>query len=352
MSITNNNVIQCDIDLIISSRNDWQNLAGKSVLVTGANGFIPSYIVYTLLALNDTVLMDNKIQIFALVRNHDKAKKKFGLLIGRQDFTLIVQDITNFSIFDKPLDIIIHAASQASPKYYGTDPVGTIKANTIGTANLLDLAVKKNIERFIFISSGEVYGVLDGTIPIISEDYTGNVDITNIRSCYAESKRVGETMCVSWAHQYGFHVNMLRLSHTYGPGVELDDGRVFGDFVRNIINNENIKLNSDGSAKRCFLYITDMIQALFTILFKGDNLEAYNVSASTGISIFDLAKLLCSLNPEKQLAIEFTNPIIDSRYLKSSSTEILLSTQKLSSLGWSETVTLTDGFTRMIKSYN
>lgn len=352
MKLTYNKIIDNDIDEILSESLDWNAFAGKSVLVTGANGMLPAYIVYALLGLNETLLKNNKLKVYANVRNYEKAKDKFSLFLNRDDFELIVKDVVEFIDFNKHIDIVIHAASQASPKYYGIDPVGTLKANTIGTMNMLELAKKNNCERFLFISSGEVYGVLDGTIPVIDEKYTGNVDITNVRSCYAESKRMGETMCVSYARQYGIHVNMIRLAHTYGPGCALDDGRVFADFVRNVINGEDIVVNSDGSAKRCFMYVTDMIKGLFYVLLKAESCESFNVSSMEETSIKDLATMLCSFYPEKHIKAYFAMVKDDKAYMKSKSTSIVLANKKLSDLGWKQTVAVNDGFRRMIESYS
>lgn len=351
MTTTGNTIIDNDLEEIISEPLHWEYLAHKNIIVTGANGMLPAYIVYTLLALNDTYLKEKKCKIIANVRNYDKAKRKFERFLNRDDFQLLLKDVSELTEFCGKLDIVIHAASQASPKYYGTDPVGTLKANNIGTMNMLELARKNNCEKFLFFSSGEVYGVLDGSVSVIDETYTGNVDITDVRSCYAESKRMGETMCVCYAQQYGLHVNMLRLAHTYGPGCALDDGRVFADFVRNIIDNENIIVNSDGSAKRCFMYVSDMIKALFYVLFKGKNKEAYNVSSTKETSIKELAEMLCGLFPEKQLHAEFSETKDNNLYMKSKSTVGKLDNAKLCGLGWRQTVSLEDGFRRMIQSY-
>jgi nucleoside-diphosphate-sugar epimerase len=346
-----NVIISEDIQTILSEKIEWDYLGGKTILVTGASGFIPSYIIYLLSELNTIKLKNNPITILALVRNKEKAQKKFGQFMSGNYFRLMISDVSQPIHLHEKINIIIHAASQASPKYYGVDPVGTLKANTIGTANMLELAKNCGTEKFIYISSGEVYGVLDGSLNTITESYTGNVDITDVRSCYAESKRMGENMCVCWSHQYGFHVNMLRLSHTYGPGVELDDGRVFGDFVKNVINNENIILNSDGKAKRSFLYISDMIIALFMILFKGENRQAYNIAADRETEIKELAAMLCNLYPEKKLSIEFNKTIASAGYIRSASTGAALSTEKLKKLGWNQKVSLEHGFHRMIESY-
>jgi dTDP-glucose 4,6-dehydratase len=188
-------------------------------------------------------------------------------------------------------------------------------------------------------------------MPVVTEEYAGNGDITNVRSCYAESKRMGETMCVCWSHQYNFHVNMLRLSHTYGPGVELDDGRVFGDFVRNVLNNEDIVLTSNGKARRSFLYITDMILALFKVLLQGENRQAYNVASDTETEILELAQILCGLYPEKHLLVKFSESKADAGYIRSASIGAGLCADKLKKLGWRQKINIHDGFYRMIESY-
>jgi nucleoside-diphosphate-sugar epimerase len=347
------NSIDDDVKIIVSESIDWLYLNGKTILITGASGFIPSYVVYTLLKLNETFCLDETIYIIALVRNKVKAETKFSSFLKNKYFHLIIDDVASTDIVKNiavKIDIIIHAASQASPKYYGIDPVGTLKANSIGTINMLDLAKNNGSEKFLFISSGEVYGTLDNKLSKIREDYTGNVDITNVRSCYAESKRIGETMCVCWSHQYNLHVNMLRLSHTYGPGIELNDGRVFADFVKNIVQNEDIILTSDGKSKRGFVYITDMILALFRVLFYGENKQAYNVAADSEVTILELAKILCGIYPDKNIAVKFKN-VVSPNYIRSSSTNVSLCADKIKKLGWRQKIQIEKGFKRMIESY-
>ena len=334
-----------DIQDVLSEKLNWEKLKNKTVLISGANGFIPAYIVRTLLALGN-------INVIGIVRNLDKAKAKFGNELNNKNLKLIVQDISEPINITEKIDYIIHSASQASPKYYGVDPVGTLKANTLGTYNLLELAVKNNVEKFLFFSSGEIYGKIDDNTPKITEDYTGDIDCTNVRSCYGESKRMGENMCVCYSQQYSIPVNMIRLSHTYGAGVLLDDGRVFGDFVKNIINNENIVLNSDGSAKRSFLYITDMIKALFYVLFNGEDKQAYNIASPIETSILELAQTLVKLYPEKNLKVEFAKDVYKEGYIKSPSSRANFDTSKLEALGWKPSVDIRKGFKKMIDSYN
>jgi nucleoside-diphosphate-sugar epimerase len=349
-----NTIIKDDINFILSENINWSYLKGKTILITGANGFIPSYVVYTLLRLNETVCLEDPIFIIALARNKAKAEAKFLPFFKNEQFCLVVCDVAYVDVasfnMGRKIDIIIHAASQASPKYYGIDPVGTLKANSIGTIHMLDLAKNNGSEKFLFISSGEVYGTLDNNLSKVKEDYTGNVDITNVRSCYAESKRIGETMCVCWSHQYNLCTSMLRLSHTYGPGLDLNDGRVFADFVKNIVQNEDIILTSDGKSKRSFVYITDMILALFRVLFYGESKQAYNVAADSETEILELAKILCGLYPDKNLAVKFKN-VVSSTYICSPSTGASLCTDKIKKLGWRQKIQIEKGFKRMIESY-
>ena len=339
-----NNIIEKDIENIKEEKLPWGELENKTVLVSGANGFIPSYIVRTLLSIDNA-------KVIAVVRNKQKAETKFREELNNNNLTLIIQDISEPIKIEEKIDYIIHAASQASPKYYGIDPVGTLKANTLGTYNLLELAIEKKVKKFLFFSSGEIYGKISENTPKINEVYSGDLDCANVRSCYGESKRMGENMCVCYSQQYNIPVNMIRLSHTYGPGVLLDDGRVFGDFVKNIVNNENIILNSDGSAKRSFLYITDMIKALFYVLFFGEDKQAYNIASSKETSILELAQTLVSLYPDKNLKVEFAKDIFNEGYIKSASSRANFDTTKLQSLGWRETINVKDGFKRMIESY-
>ncbi len=338
-------IVQEDIHNILSEDLPWSDLKDSTVLVTGAGGFIGGYIVQTLLALGN-------VKVIGIVRNLNKAQHKYLHCSNHDHLVLIEQDVCIPLEQKINADYIIHAASQASPKYFGSDPVGTLKANVLGTFNLLELAVHLQTKKFIFISTGEVYGILDDNKKNISEEYYGYVNFINIRSCYAESKRMAENMCICYAHQYGIQVNMLRLSHTYGPGIDLNDGRVFADFTKNIVKNEDINLYSDGSALRNFIYITDAILALFYILFKGQSSHAYNVASDKETSIIDLAHLLCNIFPEKQLKVRCnTKREGHSTYIKSESSRASYNTNKLKKLGWITKTDVSVGFKRMITSY-
>jgi UDP-glucuronate decarboxylase len=330
----------------------WNEFEGKTVLISGANGFLPAYMVETLLYLNET-RHHTPTKVIGLVRNIDKAKARFAAYQNRSDLQFLVQDVCDPVKIDLPMDYIIHAASQASPKYYGIDPVGTLSANVLGTFNLLNLAKEKKVKGFLFFSSGEVYGQVPSSDKPIGETDFGVLDPAAVRSCYGESKRMGETMCVAWAHQFSIPTKMVRPVHTYGPGMSFDDGRVFADFVANVVQNQNIVMKSDGRAIRAFCYLADATKAYFTVLLRGKIGEAYNVgNANAELSVLELAEMLVKLFPEKNLQVVRQIPLVDAHgYLPSSVIHNTINMDKINQLGWIADTSPLVGFERTVRSY-
>jgi UDP-glucuronate decarboxylase len=347
-----NRIIQEDLARITSAGLPWTDFSGATVLVSGANGFLPAYLVETLLYLNEQG-QAKPTKVLALVRSREKAEARFAHLAGRKDLQFLVQDVCEPVTVDGPVDYVIHAASQASPKFYGVDPVGTLSANTLGTHHLLGLARAKRARGFLFFSSGDVYGQVDPAGKPIREDAYGPVDPTDVRSCYGESKRLGETMCVCWAHQYQVPAKIVRPFHTYGPGMKLDDGRVFADFVADIVHNRDIVMKSDGSAVRPFCYLADAAVGYFTVLCKGATGQAYNVGNDRAeISVRDLAHLLVGLFPEKKLRVIQQEHQLAPGYLKSKVVRICPDLSKIRQLGWEPRTTVEQGFRRTIESFS
>lgn len=343
-------IVREDIETVLSAELPWGNFANTTVLISGAAGYLPAYMVETLLHLNDSDPA-RACKVVALVRNPARARERFSHCLDRVDFEIFEQDVCNRINWKGEADFIIHAASQASPKYYGTDPVGTIAANTLGTHHLLALARDRGAIGFLYFSSSEVYGE-NYRATALSEDAAGSVDPTQVRSCYAEGKRAGETFCVSYAHQHDVPCRIVRPFHTYGPGMRLDDGRVFADFVANVVRNENIVLKSDGSARRAFCYLSDAVGGFFHVLLKGETAEAYNVAnPGGGMSIRELAELLVSLYSEKKLKVEIDQLSKPAGYIASSVSRCLPDITKISNLGWMPVVSVSDGFRRTVQSY-
>lgn len=343
-------IINEDIDRIISSDLPWEQFRDSTVLVAGASGMIPSYVVYTMLGLNDNLGMG--IKVLALVRNEAKARGIFGNLLSRDDIELIAQDVTEPLHVDGPVDYIFHGASPARPKQHKAAPVGTIRANINGTINLLELAVSKNAKGFVLMSSSEVYGSIEPTekrlTSGISEDDYGYLDCLNTRSCYSEGKRAAETLCACYMQQYGVPCTVPRFAHIYGPGLGLDDGRVQADFAANVVRGENIVMKSDGSSQRAYTYVSDAVCGMFYALLKGSDI-AYNIADSSNIiSIRQLAEAFIASRPEKglQLVIDIDKNTA-GKY--NPAKFIGLDNSKIKALGWSPKVDITEGTKRMVK---
>jgi len=346
-----NRIIEEDLKNITSSNVDWLQFNEKTILVSGANGFLPAYIIETLLYLCNGQILDS-VEIIALVRNEQKAKNRFKHHLNTKHLHFIVQDVNDPIEIEEPIDFIIHAASQASPKYYGIDPVGTLKANTVGTYNLLELARKKQVEAFLYFSSSEVYGKVSTELKDIKENDYGYIDPCAIRSCYAESKRMGENMCVCWVSQYDINVKIVRPFHTFGPGMMLDDGRVFADFVKNIVQRENIVLNSKGDAVRAFCYLSDAVIAFFKILLYGKKGEAYNMgNPNNTIAIIELANMLANMYQDRGIEVVVNLENTNQSYMPSQVITNIPNIEKLSALDWKPNVTLSEGFKRTIEYY-
>lgn len=343
-------IIESDLKAIAESPLPWERLIGKKVLVSGAAGFIPAYMVECLLYLNEVA--DFRIRVFGMVRNLDKARERFKAYLERPDLELLVQDL-GLPLQGAPeVDIIIHAASQASPKFYAKDPVGTLRPNVLGTSNLLDLAKSSGVENFLFLSAGEIYGEVESAHLPTPENYFGRVDSLSLRSCYAESKRMGETMCVSWHQQFGVPAKIVRPYHTYGPTMDLGDGRVHADFVADILNGRNIVLKGDGSVRRVFCYLADAVLGFFTVLLKGKDGEAYNIANSDAeVTVLELAERLVKLFPEKGLQVVREKRPEGSNYLPSPLTRTLPDIAKARALGWKPLTGIEDGFSKTIRSY-
>jgi len=344
-----NSIIESDLKYIVDEKLAWELFENKTILVSGASGFLPAYMVETLLYLNETRQFN--IKVIGLVRNLEKARTRFSYYNGDKNLQLISQNVCDKIEIDEDIDYIVHAASQATPKYFQADPVGTLSPNVIGTANLLNLAVEKKVECFLFFSTSGVHGYVDESNYPIKEDCYGYLDPTNLASCYLESKRMGENMCVAWMHQYGVPVKIVRPATTYGPGLKLDDGRSFADFISNIVNYQDIEIFSDGKALRNFCYLADATLGFFTVMLKGKAGEAYNIATDHEISIIDLAKLLVeNVFPERNLKVVIKKDVLKN-YLRVNFSRTAVDITKVKALGWKFSFPIEEGFKRTVESY-
>ena len=348
--MTPTDILEEDMRFITKANLPWDSFRNKTILISGASGFLPAYMVETLLYLNDKRELGCKL--IGIVRNKERAISRFKRYQDRSDLQLIVQDVSQQFTIDEKIDFIVHAASQASPKYYGVDPVGTLSANILGTYWLLEIAKKNQIEAFLYFSSGEVYGEVNtNQIPTPEHSY-GYIDPTNVRSCYAESKRMAENMMVSYAHQYGLTVKIVRPFHIYGPGLRLDDGRVYSDFIADILHDRDIVILGNGLAVRAFCYLSDATVGFFTVMLKGENSGAYNVgNPDCTLSINALATQLKELYTDRNIKINNKNRVNEPGYIQSNISINQPDISKIMELGWKPYTSIQVGFKRTVESF-
>ena len=332
-----------DILQIFEQDLPWEKLSGVNILVTGATGLIGGCLVETLM-LNP----NRDYQVYASGRNEERARSRFKDFADNLAFHFLRHDVMQPLQSDIRFDVIIHAASNASPNFFAQKPVEVIKSNIDGVAHLMDYGISHGMKRFLYVSSGEVYGEGDGRV--FTEDYSGYVDCAKPRSCYPSSKRAAETLCVSYAAEYGADVVIARPCHTYGPHFTEQDNRVYAQFIRNVLRGEDIVMKSTGEQFRSWCYVVDCVSALLHILLKGTNSEAYNIAdADSNISIRELAETIASIGGRR---VVVDVPDVDERRGFNPVTKSVFSTEKLKSLGWTPLNHISCGLHNTIEEIN
>jgi UDP-glucuronate decarboxylase len=290
-------IIQEDIEHIGTRLVKYKSqFEGKTIVLTGAFGFIGKYLVLTLKYLNERYLKDkvNALLLDNFVTGYQQQ------IISNENLVYYKHNVIEPFNTDQPVDYVIHAAGIASPAYYTKFPIETMDVGTIGTRNMLELARQKHSRSFVFMSSSEVYGDPDPIHVPTKEDYNGNVSITGPRSCYDESKRFGETMSLAYYRIYNAPVKIIRPFNVYGPGIRPDDYRVLPNFIEHALRREPLPIHGDGKNTRSYCYIADAIEAIFKLLLTDANGECFNVgNPEPEISVADLAVLIANAMPEK-----------------------------------------------------
>lgn len=334
-------IVKQDVLRIAEYSLDWDKLQGKTVLVTGATGFIGSYIIYALMERVKNYQAD--IDVIAMVRNKERAMDKFRDYMDMGRIQFLIGDVTEPITDSCHADFIIHCASNAAPDKYASDPVGTMQINFFGTSHVLDFAGRCGADKFLYVSTIEVYGKTDNLDMIGEEDF-GYISSSNVRSCYPESKKCCENLTICYGKQYGLNVSVGRLSYIYGAGMSKTDAKVCAMFARNVAAGEDIVLKSAGTQLRSYTYVSDAISGLLTVLLNGENGEAYNIASSTSkITIAEMAEKCCELFPEKGSRLRFEIPDNQEKGAFSFIANAVLDSNKLESLGWKGQVSLDDG---------
>lgn len=315
-------------------------LSGCNILVTGGTGLIGSCLI-------DNLMLNSKkdYQVFAIGRNQNRANSRFNRFKDDPTFHFLLGDVTEPLRCDTPFHYIIHAASNGSPNFFVNNPVEVMKSNIYGVSNLIEYGIRHDMKRFLYVSTGEVYGINESMV--LDEKSYGYVDILSTRSCYPSSKRAAETLAMCYASEYGADVVVARPCHTYGPHFTESDNRVYAQFIRNVINSQDIVMKSAGTQYRSWCYVEDCVNAMLYILLKGESGEAYNIADKNSVvTIRELAEMIARIAGRKVVMQ------LPSDYEKTEFTPInraVFDTTKIESLGWTISGTMEEKLRKTIE---
>ena len=302
-----------------------------NIVITGGSGFVGSYLCEKL--INDgheIIVVDNLLTGSTENINH---------LMDNENFSFIEHDVQNHIEIENKVDYVLHFASAASPKAYTEHPVNTLKAGSVGTINTLGLAKKHDAE-YLLASTSEVYG--DPLISPQTEEYWGNVNPNGERSMYDEAKRFAEAAVATYSRSYDLKTKIVRIFNTYGPRMQLNDGRVVTNFIVQALKNENITIYGDGSQTRSFSYVEDTVAGIISLM-NSSEYDVFNIGNPNEMTVGQLAEKI----------IELTDSTSEIKYLelpnddpKQRKPDI---TKAKTKLNWEPKVNLEEGLTKTIK---
>lgn len=325
-------------------------LKNSNILITGITGMVGSAISDFLMFLN--IEKSFNVNLIGIGRSKINAEKRFDYFYD-DNFSFYEYDISDSKIIDdkelknRKIDYIIHAASNATPNTYVNDPIGTMTGNFIGMKNMMDLAKINRVIKTIYISSGEAYGIIDKKTPY-REDEIVKIENWKLRSAYPVSKIASETLAFCYDSQENIKTAIVRLVHTFGPTMSINDDRAVSSFIRGALNNKNIVLKSSGSQVRNYLYVFDVVLSLLLLLDRVLETTIINLSKTNNqVSIYELAEIIAN---EAGVSLEVMDK--SSSEGKSGFTENkfqILDDQRLSMLNIEIQTTILDGIRKTIK---
>ncbi|MDJ0973743.1 MAG: NAD-dependent epimerase/dehydratase family protein [Planctomycetota bacterium] len=299
------------------------------IVLTGGAGFVGSHLCDALLARGDRVTAFDNFTT--------GSRANVAHLAGNDAFRLVEQDVSLGIPVEGDVDAVLHFASPASPKHYLADPIATLRAGSYATHHALDLSRDRGAV-FMMASTSEVYG--DPEITPQPESYWGNVSSIGPRSCYDEAKRYAEAATMAYRRQHGLDTRIVRLFNTYGPRMDLDDGRALPAFLKAAEEGGAIEIHGDGLQTRAFCYVDDTVEGILTVLDKGDD-HPVNVGRPGEMTILDFARLVLELT-ESDAEITHVAPLEHDP--KRREPEI----RRLEALGWAPQVDVREGLERTV----
>lgn len=325
----------------------WTELKNKTIFVTGATGLIGFELINVFNYIN--LKYGLNMNVLALVRNKEQAIERFRNILDCGMLKLIVGNVEKLPAIKEPIDYIIHGASQTASKEFVIHAVETLQTSVMGTRNLLELAKIKKVSSFVYLSSMEVYGYPPKGHKV-AENEIGAFTPLSSRNSYPISKITAEAMCYAYSKEYGVPAKIIRLTQTFGPGVNYNDSRVFAYFAKCSKEKKNIVLKTKGETERSYFYTLDAATAILVVMLKGEAGQAYNAAdESTYCSIAEMAKMIAS---DSEIQVEFdiqdnsANGFADTLYMD-------LDTSSLRKLGWAPTErkTLKQMYARLIDAW-
>ena len=307
----------------------------KTILIAGGAGFIGTNLTKRLLKEGNKIICIDNLH----TGKHENIQD-----LNNENYKFIEHDIINPLKLEEKIDEIYNLASPASPPHYQAAPLQTIKTNIYGVFNLLELA-KGNDAKFLQTSTSEVYG--EPLEHPQKESYWGNVNPNGYRSCYDESKRCSESICMNYYREYSTKVKIVRIFNTYGPYMDSKDGRVVTNFIIQSLNNEDITIYGDGSQTRSFCYVDDMVEGLIKMMATDDDFTGpVNLGNPGEFTILDFAKKVIKKTNSKSKIVNCPLPHDDPTQRKP---DISLAKEKLS---WEPKIMLDEGLDKTIEYYD
>ena len=307
----------------------------KNILITGGAGFLGSHLSKRLLQESNRIYCLDNLETGSIDNIND--------IQDNENFIFLDQDITSKIVINENIDEIFNLACPASPINYQKDPVKTNKTSVVGIVNMLDFALEKDAKIF-HASTSEVYG--NPTIHPQDESYWGNVNPIGPRACYDEGKRCAETFCFDYMRQYKSKIKVVRIFNTYGPHMQINDGRVVSNFIVQAIKNEPITIYGAGTQTRSFCYVDDLINAFIGMMNSRDDFYGpVNIGNPVEFTIIELAEKILSITNSSSRLVYNTLPQDDPEQRKP---DISLAKKEFD---WEPKISLDDGLNRTIEYF-